>query len=85
VSNEAEFTNAGYFLPNDEIENDRLDIQHELILTAMYGRLHLAPLKKDIQKVMDLGTGTGLWAIDFGSSPFSKLHEQVTNAYVLLL
>jgi len=29
------------------------------------GRLHLAPLEKDIKQVLDIGTGTGIWAIDF--------------------
>ena len=55
-------TNAiktGYLLPNDEIESDRLDIHHEMILTAMHQKLHLAPLAQDIQRVIDLGTGTG--------------------------
>ena len=28
-------------------------------------KLHLAPLGKTIQKVLDIGTGTGIWAIDF--------------------
>lgn len=28
-------------------------------------KLHLAPLDKKIQKFLDIGTGTGIWAIDF--------------------
>jgi hypothetical protein len=66
VSFEAKLTPTGYLLPNDEIENDRLDIHHELILTAMHGKLHLAPIKNDMHKALDLGTGTGIWALDFG-------------------
>jgi len=31
----------------------------------MRGRLHLAPLPQDLQSAIDLGTGTGLWALDF--------------------
>ena len=27
--------------------------------------LHLAPLPKDIERALDVGTGTGIWAIDF--------------------
>ena len=29
-------------------------------------KLTLAPIKEDVQKVLDIGTGTGIWAIDFG-------------------
>jgi methylase of polypeptide subunit release factors len=27
----------------------------------------LAPVKQDVQNVLDIGTGTGLWAIEFGA------------------
>lgn len=29
-------------------------------------KLALAPLGKNVQRVLDIGTGTGIWAIDFG-------------------
>lgn len=29
------------------------------------GKLHLAPIGKNPQKVLDIGTGTGIWAISF--------------------
>lgn len=29
-------------------------------------KLYLAPIKPNPQNVLDLGTGTGLWAIEFG-------------------
>lgn len=54
-----------YLLPNDDIENERLDIHHELMLAVLNGKLHLAPIPENIQKAIDLGTGTGIWAIDF--------------------
>jgi ubiquinone/menaquinone biosynthesis C-methylase UbiE len=31
-------------------------------------KLFLSPIKKDPQNVLDIGTGTGLWAIEFGMS-----------------
>ncbi|ETN43406.1 uncharacterized protein HMPREF1541_02565 [Cyphellophora europaea CBS 101466] len=31
-------------------------------------RLFWAPLRSDVQKVLDLGTGTGIWAIDFADT-----------------
>ena len=54
-----------YYLPNDELELDRLDLQHHLFLQTLKGSLHCAPLAQDIKSVLDVGTGTGIWAIDF--------------------
>ena len=37
---------------------------HHAFTIALDGDLYLAPLKEeDIQKVVDIGTGTGLWAM----------------------
>ncbi|KAL1971475.1 hypothetical protein VTN31DRAFT_2096 [Thermomyces dupontii] len=58
------FRDGSYLLPNDESENDRLDMMHELCLQLLHRRLYLAPIKNP-QRVIDLATGTGLWAIDF--------------------
>ncbi|KAL1989598.1 hypothetical protein VTN49DRAFT_6795 [Thermomyces lanuginosus] len=58
------YRDGSYLLPNDESENDRLDIFHELCLTLLHQKLYLAPIKKP-QRVIDLATGTGIWAIDF--------------------
>lgn len=57
-----------YLLPNDENEKDRLDIMHELMLTMMDRKLFLAPINSSVGRVLDLGTGTGVWAIDFGEA-----------------
>ncbi|KAM5507685.1 hypothetical protein McanMca71_000953 [Microsporum canis] len=54
-----------YLFPNDEQESERLDIHHALISFLLNGRLHLAPISKDPQRVLDLCTGTGIWAIAF--------------------
>ncbi|KAH6669959.1 TAM domain methyltransferase [Halenospora varia] len=55
-----------YFLPNDEQEQSRLDLQHHLCKLTLHGRLHLAPMKeKDLKTALDFGTGTGIWAIEF--------------------
>jgi len=51
-------------LPNDETAQDNLDLHHHIYLLLLNGNLSLAPLKPDMQRVLDLGTGTGIWAID---------------------
>ncbi|KAK7425180.1 hypothetical protein QQX98_000095 [Neonectria punicea] len=53
-----------YVFPNDETENERLDIQHHLFTLTFDGKLHAAPLTQPLHRVLDAGTGTGIWAID---------------------
>lgn len=51
------------------MEQDRLDLQHNIYLLMLDGKLHLAPLenmKGGLHNVLDIATGTGIWAIDFG-------------------
>ncbi|KAN0075178.1 S-adenosyl-L-methionine-dependent methyltransferase [Elaphomyces granulatus] len=59
------FRDGIYLLPNDDEEADRLDMVHEMTLLMMGRRLFLAPLPPSPQRVIDVGTGTGIWAIDF--------------------
>ena len=44
-------------------ELDRLDLQHHVVNLLLNGELHLAPLQ-DPKHILDIGTGTGLWAIE---------------------
>ncbi|KAK2013967.1 S-adenosyl-L-methionine-dependent methyltransferase [Colletotrichum eremochloae] len=58
-----------YAYPNDEKENERLDLQHSIYLLTLGDKLGLAPpndKNSGVKRVLDIGTGTGLWAIDFG-------------------
>ncbi|KAL2017405.1 hypothetical protein VTK56DRAFT_2207 [Thermocarpiscus australiensis] len=60
---------ARYWGPNDERQNECMDIIHHLLTLVMEGKLFRAPLDgKKIQKVLDVGTGTGMWAIDFADA-----------------
>lgn len=57
-----------YAFPNDDPEADRLDLQHHLYNLTFEGKLFTAPIPKEkkFNRVLDVGTGTGIWAIDFG-------------------
>lgn len=46
-------------------ESDRLDLQHHLFYLTFGGKLHLAPIERP-RNAVDIGTGTGIWAVDFG-------------------
>ncbi|KIW04441.1 hypothetical protein, variant [Verruconis gallopava] len=54
-----------YLLPNDEKEQDRLDLQHHIFRLVLGGDITISKLK-DPQRILDVGTGTGIWAIDAG-------------------
>ena len=55
-----------YLIPNDEKEQDRLDLIHHVFRLVLGGALYRAPIPRTVQRVLDMGTGTGIWAIDFG-------------------
>ncbi|KAN0088992.1 S-adenosyl-L-methionine-dependent methyltransferase [Hyaloscypha variabilis] len=58
-----------YFMPNDEIERDRLDLQHHLFQLMFGGKIFTAPIDRTkLHRVLDVGTGTGIWAIDMGDA-----------------
>ena len=48
---------------------DTTDFQHNLCLLTFENELGLSPpnhYNSNVKRVLDLGTGTGIWAIDFG-------------------
>lgn len=59
------FDEGAYWLPNDEHEADRLDRQNHIWRLTLGGALHAAPVPSDAQNVLDVGTGSGIWAIEY--------------------
>ena len=57
-----------YVLPNDDQEQDRQDLLHHVRNLVLNGALFRTPLNPNLQRVLDIGTGTGIWAIDFADS-----------------
>ncbi|KAL1966011.1 hypothetical protein VTN77DRAFT_4951 [Rasamsonia byssochlamydoides] len=59
------FHEGSYMMPNDEKEQERLDLAHHIFRMLLRGRLYRSPLQSQPRHVLDFGTGTGSWAIDF--------------------
>ncbi|KAK7724548.1 hypothetical protein SLS57_004303 [Botryosphaeria dothidea] len=87
-----------YYLPNDEREISRLELQHRIWYLTLKGRLFLSPLPISPEstpntdtpppasssppptpfEVLDIGTGTGSWAIDFATA-YATAHVTGTD------
>ncbi|CAH0024719.1 unnamed protein product [Clonostachys rhizophaga] len=52
-----------------------MDLVHHIYSLMLDGRLFLAPIGDHPQRVLDLGTGTGIWAIDFAETPPNCVFE----------
>lgn len=59
---------GSYQFPNDEWEQDRLDMVHHVIHRLLGDRLFLAPINPEGMRILDIGTGTGIWPIQMGLS-----------------
>lgn len=68
---------TAYFFPNDPSERDRLDFQYEILKYAFSDKNYFAPLK-DPRTILDIGTGTGQWAIEMGDE-FPNAEVQGTD------
>lgn len=53
-----------YPMPNDAKEQDRLDLKHHVFKLVLRGKMFRAPCGPNPQRILDVGTGTGIWAID---------------------
>ncbi|KAK7426528.1 hypothetical protein QQZ08_006987 [Neonectria magnoliae] len=69
------FREGTYNFPNDDVEQEREDMKHAMVKLLSNQKLHFAPLGEHPQEVLDMGTGTGIWAIEMG--------DQYSSANVL--
>ncbi|OHE98936.1 methyltransferase domain-containing protein [Colletotrichum orchidophilum] len=63
------YKDGKYAFPNDERELERLDLQGELWDISLDFALGIAPPCEEnaqVGRVLDVGTGSGLWAINYG-------------------
>ncbi|KAI0842563.1 S-adenosyl-L-methionine-dependent methyltransferase [Hypoxylon sp. FL0890] len=57
--------NTDYWGPNDEKQANSMDLCHHTLTLLFDHKIFQAPIGDNPKKVLDVGCGTGLWAIDF--------------------
>lgn len=62
------FKSGSYIVPNDESELDRLDLTHQMLRITLGDKLFLAPIGEKPKNILDIGTGTGIWAIEMADA-----------------
>ena len=62
------------------------DLQHNLWLLTFRGELGLSPkLQEGAKRVLDAGTGTGVWAVEYGMETNQNQVESVQAMIFLVL
>jgi SAM-dependent methyltransferase len=63
LDNRNRLDNTPYLLPKDALEDNRLDYQHYVLYLSI-GSHYVAPLPPELHSILDVGTGTGIWAAE---------------------
>lgn len=58
------FHEGAYHFPNDDLEQEREDMKHSMVKMLCNNKLHFAPIGPSPQAILDIGTGTGSWAME---------------------
>lgn len=57
------YCSESYYMPNDDEEQTRLAITHQAFLLLLDGQLTMSRVSHDLERILDIGTGTGEWAV----------------------
>lgn len=58
-----------------------VDFQHHIWKLTLGGALATAPAHKTAKRVLDMGTGTGIWACEYG---WCFLFQRLTTVHLLM-
>lgn len=54
--------------PYSQEEAERLELMHLIFTLATDGYLHLAPIDWHLQRILDIGCGTGTWCVEMADA-----------------
>ncbi|KAH7357974.1 S-adenosyl-L-methionine-dependent methyltransferase, partial [Plectosphaerella cucumerina] len=62
------YKDGSYVFPNDSYECERMELQGLVMTELLGGKWFLAPISQEgpPQRMLDIGTGTGIWALEMG-------------------
>lgn len=52
----------------------KTDFQHKLYSLTLDNNLYIAPIIRNPKHVLDVATGTGIWAVEFGKMQTKLMH-----------
>ncbi|KAL8645295.1 MAG: hypothetical protein Q9210_006783 [Variospora velana] len=63
IENDRAYANDSYLMPCDEREQTRLAITHQCFTSILNDQLSFQSIPRGTKRILDVGTGTGDWAI----------------------
>lgn len=54
-------------------------MKHTMVKMLCSGKLYYAPIAENPQMILDIGTGTGIWAIESEQPPIRPLECKLTD------
>ncbi|KAM6506777.1 hypothetical protein FALCPG4_018606 [Fusarium falciforme] len=70
-----------YWTPNDDGHVEAFDVAHEWLTMMLDDKLYKPPIGDNPQRILDIGTGTGIWAMSVTSHRSSNSTNNPRKRY----